>query len=53
MGSRLGAVLVTSGVGQGKESLEEWLESGERVWLVVFGVCAAWSERLVGIRVWG
>ena len=24
-----------------------------RAWLVVYGVCAAWSDRLVGIRVWG
>ena len=47
IGSGLGAsVLVTSGVGQGKESSEEWLESLGSVWLVVYGVCAAWSERL-------
>ena len=49
MGSGLGAVaLVTSGVGQGKESSEESLG---RALLVVYGVCAAWSDRLVGIRV--
>ena len=54
MGSGLGAVLlVTSSVGQGKESSEELLELLGRVWLVVYGVCAAWSDRLVGIRVWG
>ena len=47
MGSGLGAsVLVTSGVGQGKESSEELSGSSGRVWLVVYGVCAAWSERL-------
>ena len=51
MGSGLGAVVLsTSGVGQGKESSEE---SSGRVWSVVYGVCAAWSDRLVGIRVWG
>ena len=48
MGSELGAsVLVTSGVGQGKESSEESLESLGllgRAWLVVYGVCAAWSD---------
>ena len=49
MGSGLGeVVLATSGVGQGKESSKELLSSG-RVWLVVYGVCAAWSDRLVGI----
>ena len=44
--------LVISGVGQGKESSEEWLSEG-RAWLVVYRVCAAWIDRLVGIRVWG
>ena len=54
MGSGLGvAVLVTSGMGQGKESSEELSESLGRVWSVVYGVCAAWSDKLVGIRVWG
>ena len=54
MWSGLGvASLMTSGVGQGKESSEEWSESLGRVWSVVYGVCAAWSDRLVGIRVWG
>ena len=54
MGSGLGAsVLVTSGVGQGKESSEESSAWSEREWLVVYGVCAAWSVILVGIRVWG
>ena len=54
MGSGLGAAwLVTSGVGQGKESSEELSESLGRVWLVVYGVCAAWSDKLAGIRVWG
>ena len=48
-----GVVLMISGVGVGKESSEEWLESGDKVWLVVYGVCAAWSDRSVGIRVWG
>ena len=53
MGSGLGAVaLVTSGMGQGKESSEELLESLGRVWSVVYGVCTAWSDRLAGIRVW-
>ena len=52
-GSGLGVVLVISGVGQGNESSEEWLELWGREWLVVYGVCAAWSDRLVGIRVWG
>ena len=54
-GSGLGEVLalVISGVGQGKESSEEWSELWERVLWVVYGVCAAWSDRLVGIRVWG
>ena len=53
MGSGLGAlVVVISGVGQGKESSEEVVSSG-RGWLVVYGVCAALSDRLVGIRVWG
>ena len=48
-GSGLGeVVLATSGVGQGKESSEEWSLSG-MAWLVVYGVCAAWSDRLVGI----
>ena len=52
MGSGLGAlVVVTSGVGQGKESSEE--ASSGREWSVVYGVCAAWSDKLVGIRVWG
>ena len=54
MGSGLGVVvLVTSGVGQGKESSEELSELSGRVWSVVYGVCAAWSDKLVGIRVWG
>ena len=53
MGSGLGVVWLTSGVGQGKESSEEWLDSLGRVWSVVYRVCAAWSDRLVGIRVWG
>ena len=53
MGSGLGVVLVTSGVGQGKESSEEWSKSWGRVWLVVYGVCTALSDKLVGIRVWG
>ena len=53
MGSGLGAlVVVISGVGQGKESSEEVVSSG-RGWSVVYGVCAAWSDILVGIRVWG
>ena len=52
-GSGLGAFVVTSGVGQGKESSEELSEWSGRVWLVVYGVCAAWSDKLVGIRVWG
>ena len=54
MGSGLGAVaLVTSGMGQGNESSEELLELLGRALSVVYGVCAAWSDRLVGIRVWG
>ena len=54
MGSGLGVVaLMTSGIGQGKESSEELLELLGRVWSVVYGVCAAWSDKLVGIRVWG
>ena len=44
---------MTSGVGAGKESSEESLDGSGREWLVVYGVCAAWSDRLVGIRVWG
>ena len=53
MGSGLEAlVVVISGVGQGKESSEEVALSG-RGWSVVYGVCAAWSDKLVGIRVWG
>ena len=52
-GSGLGAlVVVISGVGQGKESSEEVASSG-RGWSVVYGVCAALSDKLVGIRVWG
>ena len=48
MGSGLGEVVsATSGVGQGKESSEE-LSSLGRVWSVVYGVCTAWSDRLVG-----
>ena len=44
-GSGLGvSVLVTSGVGQGKESSEELSESLGRVWLAVYGVCTAWSD---------
>ena len=47
-GSGLGEVVsTTSGVGQGKESSEEWSLSG-MVWLVVYGVCTAWSDKLVG-----
>ena len=54
MGSGLGAVaLVTSGVGQGKESSEESSGSSGRAWSAVYGVCTAWSDKLVGIRVWG
>ena len=54
MGSGLGeVVLATSGVGQGKESSEELSVWSGRVWSVVYGVCAAWSDRLVAIRVWG
>ena len=54
MGSGLEVVvLATSGVGQGKESSEELSASLGRAWLVVYGVCAAWSDRLVLIRVWG
>ena len=46
-GSGLGAlVVVTSGVRQGKESSEEVALLG-REWSVVYGVCAAWSDRLV------
>ena len=53
MGSGLGEVVsATSGVGQGKESSEEVASSG-REWSAVYGVCAAWSDRLAGIRVWG
>ena len=53
MGSGLGAlVVVTSGVGQGKESSEE-VASSQRGWSVVYGVCTALSDKLVGIRVWG
>ena len=53
MGSGLGVlVLVISGVGQGKESSEELSELSGRAWSVVYGVCTAWSDRLVGIRVW-
>ena len=52
-GSGLGALaVVISGVGQGKESSEEVASSG-RGWSVVYGVCAALSDKLVGIRVWG
>ena len=36
--------LVISGVGQGKESSEELSELLGRAWLVVYGVCAAWSD---------
>ena len=46
-------LLAISGVGQGKESSEELSEVLGRVWSVVYGVCAAWSDRLEGIRVWG
>ena len=53
MGSGLGAlVVVISGVGQGKESSEE-VSSPGRGWSVVYGVCAALSDRSVGISVWG
>ena len=53
MGSGLEVLaVVTSGVGQGKESSEEVASLG-REWSVVYGVCAAWSDKLVGIRVWG
>ena len=54
MGSGLGEVVsATSGVGQGKESSEELSVSLGRVWSVVYGVCAAWSDRSVVTRVWG
>ena len=54
MGSGLEVVVsATSGVGQGKESSEELSALSGRVWSVVYGVCAAWSDRLVLIRVWG
>ena len=53
MGSGLGVAWSISGVGQGKESSEELSVSLGRAWSVVYGVCAAWSDRLVGIRVWG
>ena len=54
MGSGLvGRLVVTSGVGQGKESSEELLDWLGRERSVVYGVCATWSDRLVGIRVWG
>ena len=53
MGSGLGLVCSISGVGQGKESSEELSELLGRAWSVVYGVCAAWSEILAGIRVWG
>ena len=53
MGSGLEEVSARSGVGQGKESSEEWSELWGRAWSVVYGVCAAWSGILVGIRVWG
>ena len=54
MGSGLGVVaLAISGVGQGKESSEELSAESGRAWSVVYGVCAAWSDRLVGIRVCG
>ena len=54
MGSGLGLVaLATSGMGQGKESSKELSDSMGRAWSVVYGVCAAWSDRLAGIRVWG
>ena len=46
-------MLVTSGVGQGKESSEESSAWSERERLVVYRVCATWSVRSVGIRVWG
>ena len=53
MGSGLGAlVVVISGVGQGNESSEEVASLG-RGWSVVYGVCAALSDKLVGRRVWG
>ena len=45
--------MVTLGVGQGKESSEESSAGSGRERLVVYGVCAAWSDRLAGIRVWG
>ena len=58
MGSGLGEVVsavvsATSGLGQGKESSEELSEWLGRACSVVYGVCAAWSDRFVGIRVWG
>ena len=54
MGSGLGEVVsVTSGVGQRKESSEELSGSSGRGWLMVYRVCAAWSDKSVGIRVWG
>ena len=53
-GSGLGeTLLVISGMGQGKESSEESLEWSGRAWSVVYRVCTALSDRLVGIRVWG
>ena len=53
MGSGLGGLAMsTSGVGQGKESSEEVASLGRGL-SVVYGVCAALSDRLVGIRVWG
>ena len=48
MGSGLGAVLLISGVGQGKESSEELSPSLGRAWSVVYGVCAA----LHGVTDW-
>ena len=54
MGSGLvGQLVVTLGVGLGRESSEELSEWLGRERSVVFRVCAAWSDRLVGIRVWG
>ena len=45
-------MVVISGVGQGKESSEEVASLG-RGWSVVYRVCAALSDKWVGIRVWG
>ena len=51
----VGTVLVISGVGQGKESMEASPSLVGKVSVVVYRVCAAWRDRLlsVGMRVWG